>query len=624
MPTAPTTKSVAVLPGDGIGPEVVDAALAAVARLDLPLDLRFGDIGWEFWRQEGDPVPQRTWKLLEETDTCLLGAITSKPVRETEAELVPELRGTGLHYVSPVIQLRQRLGLYANIRPVTDLDHGRFDFTVIRENTEGLYAGLDLHGLDGALWDAVRHHPNAAASGPEHTSVTLRLQTRFGIDRLLRFGFEHALARGKRLLTLVDKPMVLRNSSNHLRERLELIAGEYPGIETEILNVDAVALWMVRRPERFGVLVAENMFGDILSDLGAGVMGGLGLAPSGNIGDHGSYFEPVHGSAPAMAGLGRANPMAVLLTVSQLLDHLGLPVPGEELRAAVRRVARARTTVTYDLGGTAGTREVAEAVADALARPADRAAAARPAVAAAGRGVLPTAAEPGTGGATDEVVDRLARLDTASVSDALDSLGVPGVLAGLAARVPGARTAGRAFTVTYRPVDATVPGFRNAANYLDEVPAGSFVVVDNHGGTECTNWGSLLTVVARSRGARGTAVHGSARDVAEIRAAGYPLFSTGVTMVSGKNRVELAATGRDVTIGAVTVRAGDVIVADDNGVLVVPAGLAAEVADRAERVEATEAAIAEAVTGGSRLDEARRTFGYAKPWEGPARGTGDA
>ncbi|MEV6946453.1 isocitrate/isopropylmalate family dehydrogenase [Streptomyces sp. NPDC051172] len=606
------TKSVAVLPGDGIGPEVVSAALDTVEQLDLPLDFRFGEIGWECWRQEGTPVPQRTWKLLEETDTCLLGAITSKPLRETEAELTPSLRGTGLEFVSPVIQLRQRLGLYANVRPVTDLDHGRFDFTVIRENTEGLYAGLDVHGLDEALWNAVRHHPNAEASGPEGSSVTLRLQTRFGIDRLLRFGFAYAEAHGHRRLTLVDKPMVLRNSSNHLRERLELIAGDHPDIETEILNVDAVALWMVRRPERFGVLVAENMFGDILSDLGAGVMGGLGLAPSGNIGERGSYFEPVHGSAPGMAGKGRANPMAMLLTFSQMLDHLGLAVPGEELRNAVRTVARARTTVTYDLGGSASTEQVARAVARELpggthesADTAGHEAAARPAV-------------------PMDVVDRLARLDTASVSDALDSLGIVGVLAGVTARVPGARTAGLAHTVTYKPVDGSAEGFRNAANYLDEVPAGSFVVVDNGGSSSCTNWGSLLTAVAQSRGVRGTALYGSARDIAEIRAAGYPLFSTGATMVSGKNRVELAATGRDVTVGTVTVHPGDVVVADDNGVLVVPAARAAEVADRAERVERTEAAIAEAVSTGLRLDEARRRFGYARPWEGPAGRTGDA
>ncbi|MET8626687.1 isocitrate/isopropylmalate family dehydrogenase [Kitasatospora sp. NPDC004669] len=580
-------KSVAVLPGDGIGPEVTSAALDVVDELGLPLDLRFGEIGWECWRQEGNPVPQRTWKLLEETDTCLLGAITSKPLREAEAELPAELRGTGLTFVSPVIQLRQQLSLYANIRPVIDLVDGRFDFTVIRENTEGLYAGYDFHGLDDALWNVVRDHPNAQASGPDSSSVTLRLQTRFGMDRLLRYGFEYARSHGYDRLTLVDKPNVLRHSSNHLRERLELIAGEYPEIETEILNVDAIALWLVRRPERFGVLVAENMFGDILSDLGAGVMGGLGLAPSGNIGDHGSYFEPVHGSAPGMAGQNRANPMAMVLTVAQMLDHLGLPVPGGELRAAVRAVAKQRTTVTYDMGGTSGTREVARAVAEELT---------------AGHG-------------PEDVVDRLARLDTASVSDALDSLGVGGVLAGIAPRVPGARAAGRAFTVSYQPVDSAAEGFRNAANYLDDVPEGSFVVVDNAGSTSCTNWGSLLTKLAQRRGVRGTALHGSARDIAEIRAAGYPLFSTGATMVSGKNRVELAATGRDVVIGRVTVRPGDIVVADDNGALVVPAEHAAEVADRAERVERTESAIAEAVDAGLRLDEARRRYGYAKPWD---------
>ncbi|NJP16995.1 RraA family protein [Streptomyces thermoviolaceus subsp. thermoviolaceus] len=223
-----------------------------------------------------------------------------------------------------------------------------------------------------------------------------------------------------------------------------------------------------------------------------------------------------------------------------------------------------------------------------------------------------------------DVVDRLAALDTASISDALDSLGIPGVLTGITARVPGARAAGRAFTVGYRPVQGGTRRFRNAADYLDEVPAGSFVVIDNGGSTTCTNWGSLLTAVAQRRGVRGTALHGSARDIAEIRAAGYPLFSTGTTMVSGKNRVELAATGQPITIGGVTVRPGDIVVADDNGVLVVPAERAAEVAERAERVEGTEAAIAEAVAGGMRLDEARRTYGYARPWEGPARAAGRA
>ncbi|MFE6779301.1 isocitrate/isopropylmalate family dehydrogenase [Streptomyces sp. NPDC057702] len=584
-------KSIAVLPGDGIGPEVTATALDILDTLGLPLEPRLGDIGWECWRQEGDPVPRRTWRLLAETDTCLLGAVTSKPPREAEAELTHELRGTGRPFVSPVVQLRQRLHLYANVRPISDLTGGRFDFTVIRENTEGLYAGFDSHGLDDALWNLVRAHPNARASGPRATSVTLRLQTEYGIDRLLRYGFAYARSRGHTRLTLVDKPNVLRHSGNHLRERLELSARDHPDIQAEILNVDAVALWMVRRPERFGVVVAENMFGDILSDLGAGVMGGLGLAPSGNIGDRGSYFEPVHGSAPGMAGQDRANPMAMLLSLAQLLDHLDLSVPGDALRAAVRTVVRRRTTLTYDLGGTSTTRQVARAVARELAPREEEA---------------PT---------PDEVVDRLGCLDTASVSDALDSLGVGGALAGLTPRVPGARAVGRAFTVTYRPLDSAEPGFRNAADYLDDVPEGAFVVVDNAGSTTCTTWGSLLTRLARRRRIRATALHGSARDIAETRATGYPLFSTGVTMVSGKNRVELAATGQDVVIGAVTVRPGDIVVADDDGVLVVPAEHAADVATRAERVERTETAIARALDADQRLDAARRQFGYAHPWD---------
>ncbi|PRX50118.1 isocitrate/isopropylmalate dehydrogenase [Prauserella shujinwangii] len=359
-------KSVAVLPGDGIGPEVVSAALSVLDRLDLPLLLRFGDIGWECWKQEGNPVPERTWRLLEETDTCLLGAVTSKPLREAEVELAGRLRGQGLEFISPVVQLRQRLRLFANIRPVTDLKHGRFNFVVIRENTEGLYAGLDFHGIQDPLWKEVRDHPNAAESGPASTSVTLRLQTSTGMDRILRFGFEYARRHGYSSLTVADKPNVLRQSGNHLRERLERVGADYPDIGAEILNVDAVALWMVRRPERFGVIVAENMFGDILSDLGAGVMGGLGLAPSGNVGDHGSYFEPVHGSAPGMAGQGRANPVATLLTVALLLDHLELAVPARQLRDAVHAVVLRRTAVTYDLGGNASTSQAAESVADQL------------------------------------------------------------------------------------------------------------------------------------------------------------------------------------------------------------------------------------------------------------------
>jgi len=355
-----------VLPGDGIGPEVVDASVQVLDRLGVALDLRFGDIGWEFWRNEGTPVPARTWDLIAATDTCLVGAVTSKPPREAGQELAEHLQSDGHSYVSPVVQLRQRLGLFANVRPITDIRHGSFDFVVIRENTEGLYAGFDTYGLDDGLWEVVQGHPNAAGSGQQGTSASIRLQTTAGLDQLFRFGLEYARRHGHQRLTVADKPNVLRGSGTHLRERLEQISAEYPEIETEILNVDAVALWMVRRPERFAVIVAENMFGDILSDLGAGVMGGLGLAASGNIGAQGSYFEPVHGSAPPLVGTGRANPMAILLSLELMLSHLGLDVPARELRRAVVEVATAGRTVTYDLGGSATTREVAAAVAEAL------------------------------------------------------------------------------------------------------------------------------------------------------------------------------------------------------------------------------------------------------------------
>ncbi|MGV9279171.1 RraA family protein [Streptomyces sp. NPDC003730] len=217
---------------------------------------------------------------------------------------------------------------------------------------------------------------------------------------------------------------------------------------------------------------------------------------------------------------------------------------------------------------------------------------------------------------TGELRHRLARLDTAALSDALDSLHAPPcVLPGIRPRTPGTVACGPAFTVRYRPLDHDSRGFRNAADYIDEVPAGSVVVVDNAGSTTCTNWGSLLSTVALHRGVSGTVVHGSVRDVTESRAAGYPLFSTGVTMVSGKNRVVLDRTGASVDVGGTTIDPGDWIVADDNGALRVPAALAGEVLRRAEAVDRTEARIRAAVLDGSRLDAARARFGYARPWE---------
>ncbi|MGW9045349.1 isocitrate/isopropylmalate family dehydrogenase [Streptomyces lydicus] len=360
-------KTVAVLPGDGIGPEVLDAALPVIEALGLPIDLEFGDIGWECWRAEGTPVPDRTWDLIGRSDAVLLGATTSKPRREAMAELAPELRERAPQYLSPIIQLRQRLDLFANLRPVENYLGGGtpYRFCVVRENTEGLYAGLDWNHVPDEMWPLVADHPNVRRSGRPGSTASIRLQTSHGLDRILRFAFETARGHGYERVTLADKPNVLRQSSAYVLERLEAIGSAYPEIPFEVLNVDAVALWMARRPERFGVIVAENMFGDILSDLGGGVMGGLGLAPSANIGEAGNYFEPVHGSAPAMAGRGRANPAAAFLTIGLMLEHLGFKDEAGSIQDAVRHVTRRRDRVTYDLGGAATTAQAARAVIDA-------------------------------------------------------------------------------------------------------------------------------------------------------------------------------------------------------------------------------------------------------------------
>ncbi len=359
---------VVVLPGDGIGPEVVDASLPVIDALALPWTLEFGDLGWEYWRTEGNPVPERTWDLISSADAALVGAVTSKPAKEARQELDPRFDPEEFRYVSPVIQLRQRLELFANIRPVSDMRDSRFRFVVVRENTEGLYSGIDFRETPPSLWPHVNGHGNAIASGRERTAVSLRLQTETGIRRILEFAFGYAEQNEHQRVTLADKPNVLRGSSELVREIFEDVTRRFPGIEPEILNVDAVGLWLVTRPERFGVIVAENMFGDILSDVGAGVMGGLGLASSGNVGIAGAYFEPVHGSAPSLTGRQRANPMAMILTIAQMARRYGFREEAQAIETAVRRVviANREQDLTYDLGGRASTAASARAVIGAL------------------------------------------------------------------------------------------------------------------------------------------------------------------------------------------------------------------------------------------------------------------
>ncbi len=356
---------IAVLPGDGIGVEVTMAAIPIFKALNIPVELSFGDIGWVFWQTEGNPIPERTWQLINSADAILLGATTSKPNREAMAELVSELQQDKPHYVSPIIQLRQKLDLFANVRPCFNIkrEGADFNFCVIRENTEGLYSGFDYYPLPEQIQRLLHDNQRWRTVPANEISCTLRLQTKQGLMRLFEFAFHYAESQAMQRVTLADKPNVLRQSGAFARELFELVASNYTHIKADILNVDAVALWLIRRPEEFDVVVAENMFGDILSDVGAGVMGGLGFAPSANIGQRGCYFEPVHGSAPRVEEHS-ANPSAMFLTIGLLLQYLGYIKQADQIKQSVSAVVKAHRFVTYDLGGKSTTMEMAKAIID--------------------------------------------------------------------------------------------------------------------------------------------------------------------------------------------------------------------------------------------------------------------
>lgn len=352
--------NIAVLAGDGIGKEVTQATIPIFEALKLPIQLQFGDIGWDCWVKNGDPIPAKTWELVTQADATLIGAITSKPEREAHLEL--QAQNKEATYISPLIQLRKKLALFANVRPCFSIDKNKpFHFTVIRENTEGLYSGLDFTTLPEAIKPVVAQHPDWSAKMDDDISCSLRLQSKTSLQRIFKFAFEYAKENNVNKVTLADKPNVLRHSAIMSRDIFETQAALHPTIQADILNVDAVGMYMVKKPQKLGVIVAENMFGDILSDVGAGVMGGLGLAPSANIGLDHCYFEPVHGSGLKMQSK-KANPSAMFLTISMMLSHLGLHHEAIKLKQAVLNVIQQNQTVTYDLKGSATTEEMANAI----------------------------------------------------------------------------------------------------------------------------------------------------------------------------------------------------------------------------------------------------------------------
>jgi len=367
---------IAWLPGDGIGKDVMDAARIVLDDLELNAEYIPGDVGWEFWCTEGEALPERTVELLKSTDCCLFGAITSKPKDEAEKELVPELKGKGLVYFSPIVRMRQLLDLYTNMRPCkaypgNPLNYrDDIDLVVFRENTEGLYAGVEFHPLPDEVRQALlKNHPKMgrfAEVPANEIAVSCRILTRQGCRRIVRQAFEHARRFGRPSVTVVEKPNVLRETSGMMVREARDIAKEYPGIELWETNVDAMAMWLVKNPQDYSVLVTSNMFGDIISDLCAQLVGGLGFASSANVGDNYGVFEPTHGSAPKYAGQYKVNPMAMLLTVKLMLDWLGEVSLAQRLESALAGVIAESKVRTYDMGGAASTLEVAEAVASRL------------------------------------------------------------------------------------------------------------------------------------------------------------------------------------------------------------------------------------------------------------------
>lgn len=370
---------VAWLPGDGVGKETMEAARIVLDAVGFDAEIIHGDIGWDFWCSEGNPLPQRTVDLLKNTDVCLFGAITSKPKEEAQAELVPELQGKGLIYRSPIVSLRQTFNLHTNLRPCRSYPGNPCNFrddinlVVFRENTEDLYAGVEWHPIP----EAVRATLNTNAGMKRFTSVanedmavSCRVITRHASRVIVDDAFKYARANGFKQVCVVEKPNVVRETSGLFVRTAREVAKDYPEIELREDNIDAMCMWLVKNPQNYGVIVTSNMFGDILSDLAAQLIGGLGFSAAGNIGDNYAVFEPTHGSAPKYTGQYKVNPIATIQAAKMMLEWLGIKDKAENIDQAIAKIIREGKVRTYDMvrkGEKAvSTLEMGQAVAKAL------------------------------------------------------------------------------------------------------------------------------------------------------------------------------------------------------------------------------------------------------------------
>lgn len=361
------------MPGDGVGIEVLEAARIVLDRVELDVDYVPGDIGWECWRTEGDPFPARTIELLQNVDAALFGAITSKPAKEAEAELHDSLRGKGLTYRSPIVRMRQLFDLYVCLRPCkafpgNPLNYREgIDLVVFRENTEDLYAGVEFSPVPLEVSTVLesesrQFEPFRELKGDEY-AISCKINTRRGSERIVRAAFEFARTHGRKKVTVVHKANVVRATDGLFLDTARDVANEFPEIEMDAANIDALTMWLLKNPFNYDVLVAPNLYGDIISDLCAQMVGGLGFGASGNIGNRLGVFEPTHGSAPKYAGQYKVNPIATILAAGMMLEWLGETEAAERIGAAVTEVISESSVRTYDMGGTSSTIDMAEAIA---------------------------------------------------------------------------------------------------------------------------------------------------------------------------------------------------------------------------------------------------------------------
>jgi isocitrate dehydrogenase (NAD+) len=331
--------TIAVIRGDGIGPEIMDATLRVLDAMQLGLVYEFIDAGMVALEKHGELLPQSSVDTIERLGIALKSPLTT-PV------------GEGFSSIN--VALRKRFDLYANVRPAisfpnTKARYSGIDIITVRENTEGAYIG----------------EGQTVSPDGEVATLTQRI-TRKGSDRIVRYAYELARSAGRRKVTIVHKANILKSTSGLFLKVAREISKLYPDIETQEMIVDNTCMQLVMRPEQFDVIVTTNLFGDIVSDLCAGLVGGLGLAPGANIGEKAAIFEAVHGSAPDIAGQGIANPCALLLGAAQMLGHLDLEADAKRLRAAIVATMEARDRVTPDLGGTGSTDSFADAIIERL------------------------------------------------------------------------------------------------------------------------------------------------------------------------------------------------------------------------------------------------------------------